>query len=311
MNLSLSEYSEGCYKDEIIKAIEEGDYNTVLACIISGINVNSPLDSEGTTRLMIAVSENQTEIVIQLIKNGANIESEDVKGRTALNFNHKNYAIVEALLKAGANPNHRDDYKWGSTPLHLAALRGDKKMIRKLLEFGADINAKDYNGNMALHNAADWGKLEAVIELINKGSELDSKNCKGNSAYMLALYRAGKINEYGQGLRVDSPEIEQLDKIAKYLKKRGAKLTLERRLALSSKNNDINSVKELIMKGAKSNESYWAKQSTLKWAEINNNKEIAKLLLMAGAEYDYKGLEHDNMLIDAWVKEKDEKQKER
>jgi len=34
----------------------------------------------------------------------------------------------------------------GETPLHVAAIRGDEKLTKRLLKAGADVNVKDYAG---------------------------------------------------------------------------------------------------------------------------------------------------------------------
>jgi len=57
-----------------------------------------------------------------------------------------------------------------------------------LLDRGANINARGYNGNSALHFAAANGRLEVVQYLIEKGADKEAKNSNGHKAVDLANY---------------------------------------------------------------------------------------------------------------------------
>ncbi|MBZ0319858.1 MAG: ankyrin repeat domain-containing protein [Anaerolineae bacterium] len=77
-------------------------------------------------------------------------------GWTALHSaaQRNNLAIVELLLKHGANPNSTD--RWGATPL-LEACRAFslyKRLFRTLIDAGADVNAVDRDGFTPLHRIA-------------------------------------------------------------------------------------------------------------------------------------------------------------
>lgn len=58
-----------------------------------------------------------------------------------------------------ANPNIKDDA--GLSPLHWAVVRGNKVCIRRLIEHGADLNAKD---------GEDRTPREMAVELRRLGS---------------------------------------------------------------------------------------------------------------------------------------------
>jgi len=47
--------------------------------------------------------------------------------------------VAEVLLDHGADPNVRD--KFGMTPLHVAAMRGNMDLVRRLVEVGATTEA--------------------------------------------------------------------------------------------------------------------------------------------------------------------------
>jgi ankyrin repeat protein len=111
---------------------------------------------------------------------------------------------VTDLLRAGIEVNLRTEY--GHTALIMApgswydAIHkiGDNlsnpppktedrvKMVRVLLEAGADPNAKDEHGYTALHSAARMGLREAIILLIKHGAEVNAKDFGGDTALSIA-----------------------------------------------------------------------------------------------------------------------------
>ena len=64
----------------------------------------------------------------------------------------------------------------GETPLHWACLRGSLKIVRILLQNGADINAKDKDFNTPLHFAAEGGKKSIVKFLLSCTNTIEFKN---------------------------------------------------------------------------------------------------------------------------------------
>ncbi len=75
-------------------------------------------------------------------------------------------SLVELLLRHGADPNGRR--RDGMTPLHSAAYRGHLRVIRALLQAGADINARAYDdvgphsGQTPLDTALALGQTAAA-----------------------------------------------------------------------------------------------------------------------------------------------------
>ncbi|HMJ62080.1 MAG TPA: ankyrin repeat domain-containing protein, partial [Bryobacteraceae bacterium] len=78
-------------------------------------------------------------------------------------------ALVELLLKRGANPNATQEGGW--TALHGAAQAGQRGMVEALLTSGADINLRAGNQQTPLDMALIKGHQEvlAILEALGSG----------------------------------------------------------------------------------------------------------------------------------------------
>jgi len=73
--------------------------------------------------------------------------------------------------------------KWGSSPLHEAALEGDSQTLKLLLEHGARVNSKDNIGRTALHYACSKARDRAVETLLEYGSDINIMSKQGYMAF--------------------------------------------------------------------------------------------------------------------------------
>lgn len=74
----------------------------------------------------------------------------------------------------------------GSTPLHVAAIRGDVPAGRILISCGARVNAVGECGYTPLHDAAAQGHSDFVKLLLLNGADRASRNMDGKTAEALA-----------------------------------------------------------------------------------------------------------------------------
>jgi ankyrin repeat protein len=69
----------------------------------------------------------------------------------------------------------------GDTPLHVAAIQGDTRMISLLLDAGAEIDARGEYGHTPLHEAVGQGHIEAVRLLLSRGADASVTNDWGQT----------------------------------------------------------------------------------------------------------------------------------
>ncbi|KAK1834066.1 hypothetical protein QBC39DRAFT_369351 [Podospora conica] len=74
-----------------------------------------------------------------------------------------------------------------TSPLHMAALKGQCKIIDILLNKGADINNLDQTGRTPLHCAVEGQRMDAVTKLMAAGADVTIKDVKGISALAMAV----------------------------------------------------------------------------------------------------------------------------
>lgn len=95
-------------------------------------------------------------------------ESDTLDGPLQVASQYDNQDIVSLLLEKGADVNSKD-YQ-GNTPLILAASGGHTELVQLLLEEGADIQAKNNLGWTALMQAAVYRHPETMKFLLSKGA---------------------------------------------------------------------------------------------------------------------------------------------
>ena len=177
----------------IFTHIKRGLYDNVYNCIEKEkIDVNQRDDDTGNPPLVVAVEENQIEIVKLLLNRGADVNIKDWTSKnTALDISEQKgfKPISELLQQRGAK------YSSGSS-FHLAAKNGDIVSIEEMLTKKHDINEVDAGkGWTALHYAVNYGQKHLVEYLIVKGADVNKKDFlgKNNPIDVLSNVSRGEI----------------------------------------------------------------------------------------------------------------------
>jgi hypothetical protein len=86
-------------------------------------------------------------------------------------------AKATTALSKGADPNCCDTKEKGAAiPLYIAAVSRQRKLVRLLLEYGADVNKTCANKVTPLHGAAAGGSLPIILLLVDSGANLKAVN---------------------------------------------------------------------------------------------------------------------------------------
>jgi len=96
----------------------------------------------------------------------------------------KNDKIVKLLLNKGADPNRADIE--GISPLYWAAYTKNDKILKLLLAKGADPNIEDNEGKTPLYWAIYTGNSEATKILLQHGADLNKPDKIGDTPLSIA-----------------------------------------------------------------------------------------------------------------------------
>lgn len=167
-------------KDRFLKAARFDDVKTIQELLGQGVDANTAEAGRGETALMLAVREDSYRVFEYLIAYPhSNLDQRAANGDTALMLAAYLGKVdwVAELINAGAQVNQT-----GWTALHYAAAIGDEQIIAVLLEYHAYIDAESPNKTTPLMMAARKGDLPAVRLLVEEGADLSLKNLVGMTA---------------------------------------------------------------------------------------------------------------------------------
>ncbi|KID75803.1 Ankyrin repeat domain-containing protein 17 [Metarhizium brunneum] len=205
-----SSQTEG-YAKLLHDAVRQGDVESVGKLVCEYKRPNEPF--EGRLPLVTAIRNKSHDVIKVLLEHGADVKLKGTSGRSPLGMaiNMKDRILLETLLRyCGSLADHADEHE--PEPLLWNALEArDEAMALMLIEHGADIkqrrNACEYSPLMV----ACHGRLpRAAQKLIEMGADVEDRSWDGMSPLMVASQRsdlatAKKLIDFGADLEAKKP----------------------------------------------------------------------------------------------------------
>jgi len=258
--------------EKIYQALEQATTPEQYEKILSGLDINSLNNDGDLTLLMAAAQRNNVRLINILIANGANKNSQNRLGATALHLaaDQGHIDVIDALIKKKAPVDPRNIKN--NTPLLFAASGGHTSTVTALIEAGAAPDSKNHWGNTALHVAAREGYTSIVITLLRARATLNSQGYEDNNAIHLAA-----LNGHSGTIDV--------------LIKANAKLGLTNKngdtaLHLAARGGHTSIVTALLRAGAASNSKDHENNNATHIAAFNGHVETMCVLIKANAKLE-------------------------
>ncbi|XP_056324185.1 ankyrin repeat and SOCS box protein 14 isoform X2 [Danio aesculapii] len=157
-------------KTALFLAVEKGLLDNTFFLLDHGSSPD-PLDKEEDSPLIVAIRNDQREMVDLLLRFGARVNQECVNRRTALHEAARLglTEILDLLIKNGAHADPRSSF--GLTPLALAAQAGYLDIMRTLIHRGADVESQAQDCATILFEACISGNPDVISLLLKSGAD--------------------------------------------------------------------------------------------------------------------------------------------
>lgn len=257
-------------------AVEFGDAEIVQMILARGANVEVKND-KGKTPLHVAIKMKKFDIIELLIEETVDVNIKlNERGKSLLHLAIENECVdaVRHLLNKGALLDYAYTAKHSrvSTPLQLAVVICNEKIVSLLLHGNANVDARGTKDATPLHFAAEFGEKNIVAMLLNKNAKVDPKNKNGVTPLHMAAEK-GFVT------------------IIKDLLSHGASaqsLTLDgyTPLHFACRSNSLRAVKTLLARGAQISDTFADKYTPLHIATRHGSKELVNFFLKNNIDVD-------------------------
>lgn len=174
--------------------------------------VSQPVGAD--ERLIAAVRNgDQASLMSLLDRKDVEIDAGRADGSTALAWaaHEDDEQAVDLLIRAGADVNKANDFH-GVTPVALACANGNSRVVRKLLDAGADPDRAQWSGETPLMTCANTGAVDGVTALLEYGADVNAtENEEDQTALMWAV--AGQHAQVVRVLTENGANVEARSRI--------------------------------------------------------------------------------------------------
>jgi len=145
----------------------------VKVLVDAGADINQKQGEFKQTLIMLALHDDNTELVKYLINKGVDVKAQAKDGETALYLaaSYGNIEAADALLRAGADIDKENSN--GFSPLFRAIQKEKTDMALYLISKGADVNSRDTRDFTPAYVAAEAGDLVSLKKLAEAGADLN------------------------------------------------------------------------------------------------------------------------------------------
>lgn len=306
--------------DEVLRwAARRGLLGKVNQLLESGVSPDGA-DQFGRTALIEAAAHGHADVMISLLKAGADVNLRDKYQVNALlaaverkNHNRETVAIedclicVELLLKYGADINAKDRY--GNTPFIIAAKNDKKEIITLLADSGADIMIANSLG----HNAAFYSKnnankdLEQMFSSKGLAPSPDDSHKRSEQEILLQLMATRKGSSASPLHPEWSPTMvlawrDKTSILNSYLKENKSEINNKddsgyTALSLAAELGYLQTAKVLLDHNADSSITLNNGMTPLHLASKNGHVQVVEFLINSGAEINSRSINGDTPLL--------------
>jgi uncharacterized protein len=171
------------------------DVETARSLLDAGAEVDTA-DAHGRTPIMLAARFGAVATLDLLVGRGANLAHRSDLGVTPLRcaVEHGQTEAAAALLQAGANPNETYPGDSEYTPLMKAAFLGDFETTATLVSYQADVNQTAPGNYTALHKASIHANRTILQVLLEAGADIDARDMEGDTPLLWAAWKGQAAN---------------------------------------------------------------------------------------------------------------------
>jgi ankyrin repeat protein len=146
----------------------------------------SAQNSDHESALHLAIFNDDSDTVKNLLSAGADPASQDINGITPIYWGAQNRSIyaIKALIEAGVDVSVRN--RIGVTPMHWAACYGHIDVIQVLRRAGADVSVRNSTGATPMHWAAYNGHVHVIKVLKDAGADVSARDNIGRTPMYFA-----------------------------------------------------------------------------------------------------------------------------
>lgn len=154
-------------KRRLFRTLEERDPIGLKEFLLSDSQIRlETTNRDGLTALSIAAGSGHLGLVKTLLEAGAEVDDGGEKAPILAAAEEHHAPVVEVLIEAGANVDVASS-ETKTTPLMIAAARGDVETLRLLLDANADVKRQDVDGRDALWHAAHEASAQTFLLLVS------------------------------------------------------------------------------------------------------------------------------------------------